>query len=216
MESGFGSGSFHSFYLRTSSKTRFGVRARRSSDVKKNFARILSEDHVRCVVSLAVFNGHAVLCIRDKQRFLGFWTLKSETWWSLPLYLFGFSSYFQISDWLLVLYKQPTGRAFEVHYFPSYSYLFMTIISLDTTTRATQRRASSATGIVKLKVNSTRTVLPATPIGIVPSQPESTTLVRDFILSFKELENYKSVHTWYNLQLDVCLLWNSGMENQSS
>ena len=65
----------------------------------------------------------------------------------------------------------------------------MTIISSET--RATQRRASSATGIVKFKVNSTRTVL---PLGIVPSQPESTTLVRDFILSFKELENYKSVH----------------------
>jgi hypothetical protein len=79
----------------------------------------------------------------------------------------------------------------------------MTIISADT--RATQRRVSSTTGLVKLKVNSTRSVLPIAPLGIVPSQPESTTLVRDFILSFKELENYKSVHT-YNLQLDVCLL----------
>jgi hypothetical protein len=65
----------------------------------------------------------------------------------------------------------------------------MTIIFSDT--RATQRQASSATGIVK--VNLTRTVRIA-PLGIVSSQPESTTLVRDFILSFKELENYKSVH----------------------
>ena len=80
----------------------------------------------------------------------------------------------------------------------------MTIISSDI--RAIQRRASSATGIVKLKFNPTRTVLPATPLGIVPSQAESTTLVRDFISSFKELESYKSVHTWYNLQLNVCLL----------
>jgi len=58
----------------------------------------------------------------------------------------------------------------------------MTIISSDT--RATQRRASSATGIVKLKVNSTRSVLPIAPVEIVPPQPEpeSTTLIRDFIL----------------------------------
>jgi hypothetical protein len=115
---------------------------------------------------------------------------------TMPLSLFGSSKYF--SDRLPVLYKQ----AVEVHYFitsPSDSYLIMTIISSDT--RATQRRLSSATGIVKLKVNSTR---PVAPLGTVSSQPESTTLVRDFILSFKELENYKSVH--YNLQLDVCLL----------
>ena len=104
----------------------------------------------------------------------------------LALSLFGSSEYF--SDRLPVLYKQAT--AVQVHHTsPSDSYLIMTIISSDT--RATQRRASSATGIVKLKVNSTR---PVAPLGIVSSQPESTTLVRDFILSFKELENYKSVH----------------------
>ena len=87
------------------------------------------------------------------------------------------------------LYKQ--AIEFEVRYFTLISYLFMTFISSDT--RATQRRAS-VTGIVLLKVNSTRTILPIAPSAIVPSQPESTTLVRDFILSFKELENYKSVH----------------------
>ena len=39
--------------------------------------------------------------------------------------------------------------------------------------------------------NSIQTALPSTPPRIVSPQPESTTLVRDFILSFKELENYK-------------------------
>ena len=38
--------------------------------------------------------------------------------------------------------------------------------------------------------DSIQTALPSTPLGIVPPQLESTTLVRDFILSFKELENY--------------------------
>ena len=48
---------------------------------------------------------------------------------------------------------------------------------------------------VKLEViklgNPLQTALPSTPLRIVPPQPESTTLVRDFIFSFKELENYK-------------------------
>jgi hypothetical protein len=61
----------------------------------------------------------------------------------------------------------------------------MTIISSET--RATQRRASSAFKLI-VKPDSARTIL---PLGIVPPQPESTTLVRDFILSFKELESYK-------------------------
>jgi hypothetical protein len=39
--------------------------------------------------------------------------------------------------------------------------------------------------------DSIRTVPTSAPLGIVPPRPESTTLVRDFILSFKELENYK-------------------------
>ena len=57
---------------------------------------------------------------------------------------------------------------------------------------------------VKLEVNKPRnliqTILPLTPLRIDSPQPESTTLVRDFILSFKELENYKLV---YNLELDI-------------
>ena len=93
----------------------------------------------------------------------------------------------------------------------------MTIFSSDNN-RASQRRASTTTGIVKLKVNSTRTILPPAPLGIVPSQPESTTLVRDFILSFKELENYKSVHIQPTILLSIYAYFETrlGMENQSS
>ena len=54
----------------------------------------------------------------------------------------------------------------------------MTIISLET--KASHRRVSAKP--------STRSVL---PLGIVAPGPESTTLVQDFILSFKELESYK-------------------------
>lgn len=67
----------------------------------------------------------------------------------------------------------------------------MTIISSET--RATHhRRASSASGIIKVKPEraTTRTVSNL-PLGIVPLKQESTTLVQDFILSFKELEGYK-------------------------
>ena len=69
----------------------------------------------------------------------------------------------------------------------------MTIIFLES--KATQVQPVR---VVKLEVkpgDSIRTVLPSTPLGNVPPKPlpvaESTTLVRDFILSFKELENYK-------------------------
>ena len=57
-------------------------------------------------------------------------------------------------------------------------------------TKATHRRASSA-GVFKLKVKpegDTRIVPSGSRLG---TQPEPTTLVRDFILSFKELETYK-------------------------
>ena len=59
----------------------------------------------------------------------------------------------------------------------------MTIISA---TRATLAQPAFALAIGKSQVkpgDSIRTVL--------LSKPESTTLVRDFVLSFKELEDYK-------------------------
>ena len=75
-------------------------------------------------------------------------------------------------------------------------YPVMTIISSES--RATPSLAQPVFALVratfKLEVkpeDSIRTVLPSTPFEIVPPKPESTTLVRDFILSFKELENYK-------------------------
>lgn len=82
----------------------------------------------------------------------------------------------------------------------------MTIISLET--KASHRRVSSAKP-------STRPVL---PLGIVAPGPESTTLVQDFILSFKELESYKWVYVHLKTLHQVYLFWNfrQGMENQSS
>ena len=146
-------------------------------------ARILSEDHVRCVVS-----GDAVCqCLMSKDPRVLHVEIRNVI--STPLSLFGSNSYHQIHFEIYI--NRPWHLRFTTTSL-SYSHLFMTVISSET--RATQRRASSATGIVKLKVNSTRTVLLLPPLGIVPSQPESTTLVRDFIHSFKELENYKSVH----------------------
>ena len=45
--------------------------------------------------------------------------------------------------------------------------------------------------IKPLAGDSIQTVIPSAPLKLSPPQPESTTLVRDFILSFNELENYK-------------------------
>ena len=168
------------------------MRARLSSDAKKTGGISREDDHVRCVVS-----GDAVPIptMSKDPRVLN---VKIRNVVTLPLSLFGSSSYHQ-TDCQLYINRPPWRLKFITSL--SYSYLFMTIISSET--RATQRRASSATGIVKLKVNSTRTVLPIAPLGIVPSKPESTTLVRDFILSFKELENYKSVY----IQLTIYLMY---------
>ena len=73
-------------------------------------------------------------------------------------------------------------------------YPVMTIISSETRATLVRSVFTLVRATVKLEVkpeDSIRTVLPSTPFQIVPPKPESTTLVRDFILSFKELENYK-------------------------